>query len=77
MNISRRRGATSRWVPTPKKLTRKVLENSKRLKLICKSGSGVDNIDIAAATELGLLVTNAPVHVSSVAEFTISLMLAV
>lgn len=64
-------------VLTREKLTRKVLENSKRLKLICKSGSGVDNIDVAAASELGILVTNAPVHGASVAEHAIALMLAV
>jgi D-3-phosphoglycerate dehydrogenase len=63
-------------VLTREKLSRKVLENCKRLKVICKSGSGVDNIDVEAATELGILVTNAPVNISSVAEYTIGLILA-
>jgi len=58
------------------KLTKKVLENSKRLKIICKSGSGVDNIDIATATKQGILVTNAPMNSSAVAEHTIALILS-
>ena len=59
------------------KITRRVIENSKRLRAICKYGIGVDHIDVQAATEHGILVTNTPVHNLTVAEFTIALMLSV
>ena len=58
------------------KVTRKVVENS-RLKVIGRAGIGVDNIDVAAATERGILVMNAPSgNVVSTAELTIGLMFA-
>jgi D-3-phosphoglycerate dehydrogenase / 2-oxoglutarate reductase len=40
------------------KITPNVLENLKKLKVIIKSGVGVDNIDIPAATKNGVLVAN-------------------
>ncbi|HEY3423615.1 MAG TPA: hydroxyacid dehydrogenase [Negativicutes bacterium] len=58
------------------KLTKRVLESAGRLKVICKYGMGVDHIDVKTATDKGILVTNAPVHNLTVAEFTIALMLA-
>ncbi|HUV61693.1 MAG TPA: phosphoglycerate dehydrogenase [Thermoplasmata archaeon] len=58
------------------KATRKVIESS-RLKVIGRAGIGVDNIDIAAATERGILVMNAPSgNVVSTAELTIGLVFA-
>ncbi|MBP1932172.1 hydroxyacid dehydrogenase [Ammoniphilus resinae] len=59
------------------KITRKVIESSPRLRVICKYGIGVDNIDIQAASEHGVLVTNAPVHTKTVAEYAFSLILSV
>jgi D-3-phosphoglycerate dehydrogenase len=59
------------------KLTKRVLENANRLKVICKYGMGVDHIDVKAATDKGILVTNAPVHNQTVAEFTVASMLAI
>lgn len=43
------------------KVTRQVFEASKgRLKVVGRAGVGVDNVDLAAATEYGCLVVNAP-----------------
>jgi D-3-phosphoglycerate dehydrogenase len=41
-------------------LTRAVLQTADRLKVISKWGVGVDNIDLEAAAELGIRVTNTP-----------------
>ncbi len=58
------------------KVTRKIIEASK-LKVIGRAGVGVDNIDLQAATEKGILVMNAPSgNVISTAEHTIALILA-
>lgn len=38
----------------------KVLEKAKKLKVVCKFGVGVDNIDIKAATKRHIVVTNIP-----------------
>jgi len=60
------------------RITRAVMEACPNLKLIAKYGVGVENIDIRAATELGIPVTNAPgVNSNAVAEMTLGLMLAV
>lgn len=40
------------------KITKKVIARADRLKVISKHGVGVDNVDIAAATEAGIIVTN-------------------
>ena len=59
------------------KATRKVIEASS-LRLIGRAGIGVDNIDVAAATERGILVMNAPSgNVVSTAELTVGLIFAV
>lgn len=49
------------------------------LKIIAKHGSGVDNIDIPAATARGILVANTPggTNATAVAEGAVALMLAV
>ncbi|MGE4283162.1 MAG: hydroxyacid dehydrogenase [Clostridia bacterium] len=58
-------------------LSREVLEAGKKLKVISRYGVGVDNIDIRAAKELGIYVTNAPLgNVVSVAEQTIGFIIA-
>jgi D-3-phosphoglycerate dehydrogenase len=56
---------------------RPVLDTARRLKVIAKHGAGVDNIDIAAATALGIVVANVPGgNADAVAEGTVALMLA-
>ncbi|MED3661071.1 phosphoglycerate dehydrogenase [Ureibacillus sp. FSL K6-8385] len=57
------------------KVTREVIEAAKKLKLIGRAGVGVDNIDLQAATERGIIVVNAPDgNTNSAAEHTIAMM---
>jgi D-3-phosphoglycerate dehydrogenase / 2-oxoglutarate reductase len=59
------------------KITADVLENAKRTKMIGRAGVGVDNVDVKAATQKGIVVANAPGSNSlSVAEHAIGLLLA-
>ena len=59
------------------KVTREVIENAPKLKIIARAGVGVDNVDVEAATEKGIMVVNAPESTSiTVAEQTMGLMLA-
>ncbi len=58
-------------------ITRRVMEAGKKLKVISKRAIGVGDIDVSAATDLGILVTNTPLelHYLSVAEFTVGAIL--
>ena len=59
------------------KITREIIESAPKLKIISRTGAGVDNIDIAVATEKGILVCHAPgVNSISVAEHALALMMA-
>jgi len=59
------------------KVTKKVIENAKRLKIIGRAGVGLDNIDVKTAEERGIKVINSPESSSvSVAELTILFMLS-
>ena len=59
------------------RITRKVLESGYHLKVIAKHGVGVDNIDLQAAKELGIQVTNAPEsNANCVAEHTVAMIMA-
>ena len=56
---------------------RELLTAGKKLKVVGRAGVGLDNVDVKAATELGILVVNAPSgNVVSAAEHTIALLLA-
>ena len=58
------------------KFTRQVLEQCPRLRMISVVGTGVDNVDLKAAADLGITVTNTPgVTRNQVAEHAIALML--
>jgi D-3-phosphoglycerate dehydrogenase len=59
-------------------ITRRVMEAGKELKVVAKRAIGVGDIDTKAATDLGILITNAPLelHYLSVAEFTVGMLLA-
>ncbi|TSA49084.1 hydroxyacid dehydrogenase [archaeon] len=58
-------------------IPRAVLFASDRLKMVQKHGVGVDNIDLGAASERGIVVANAPnTNSEAVAELTIGLMLS-
>jgi D-3-phosphoglycerate dehydrogenase len=59
------------------KVSAKILERAKSLKVIGRAGIGVDNVDIPAATARGIIVMNTPFGNSiTTAEHAISLMLA-
>jgi D-3-phosphoglycerate dehydrogenase len=59
------------------KVTGKILEKAKSLKVIGRAGIGVDNVDIPAATAKGIIVMNTPFGNSiTTAEHAITLMLA-
>ncbi|OIQ11084.1 phosphoglycerate dehydrogenase [Neomoorella thermoacetica] len=57
-------------------VSRQVIEGSPGLKAISKYGVGVDNIDLQAARERGIIVTNTPgVNTEAVADLAVALML--
>ncbi|MBW8874870.1 MAG: phosphoglycerate dehydrogenase [Acidobacteria bacterium] len=57
--------------------TAELLKAGKRLKVVGRAGIGVDNVDVAAATELGILVVNAPTaNLMSATEHTFALLLS-
>jgi len=59
------------------KVTAKLLERARRLKVVGRAGIGVDNVDIPAATSRGVIVMNTPFGNSiTTAEHAITLMLA-
>ena len=59
------------------KVTKEVLSKAPKLKIIGRAGVGTDNVDLAAATEAGVLVMNTPGgNAVSVAEHTLALMLS-
>jgi D-3-phosphoglycerate dehydrogenase len=59
------------------KVDRGLLERAENLKVVGRAGIGLDNVDVDAATRLGVLVVNAPQsNVMSAAEHTIALLLA-
>jgi len=63
---------------TSSHINKKIIEASPKLRIISKTGVGVDNIDVSAATEKGILVCNVPgVNSVSVAEHAVALILAV
>ncbi|MEM0359561.1 MAG: hydroxyacid dehydrogenase [Candidatus Hadarchaeales archaeon] len=58
------------------KVTRKVIEAGKKLKIVARAGVGIDNIDVKAAEEKGVRVIYAPeASKTAVAELVIGLML--
>ena len=58
-------------------VTADLIERGSRLKVVGRAGTGVDNVDIDAATKRGILVVNAPESNSvAAAEHTVALMLA-
>jgi len=58
-------------------VTRQLMENSPRLMIVARHGVGYDNVDVKAAADLGIVVTNTPgVNSDAVAEFTYGLLLA-
>ncbi len=56
-------------------VTREIIEQAPNLKIIGRAGVGVDNIDLGAATEHGIIVVNAPDgNTNSAAEHTMAML---
>jgi D-3-phosphoglycerate dehydrogenase len=56
---------------------KEVLEAGKHLKVIARHGTGVDNIAVQDAEDMGIWVVNGPTaNVNSVAEYTLALLMA-
>jgi D-3-phosphoglycerate dehydrogenase len=59
------------------KVTRDMIEASPKLRVIARAGTGVDNVDVPAATSRGIVVMNAPgANSLSVAELAMGLILS-
>lgn len=57
-------------------ITRRVMESCPQLKAVAKYGVGLDNVDCAAAKELGIQVVNTPgANADSVADLTFGMMI--
>lgn len=58
-------------------VTAQVIHAAERLKVVGRTGVGVDNVDVKAATEKGILVMNTPdVNTVATAEHTLALLFA-
>ncbi len=59
------------------KISRKVIENAPKLRVVGRAGVGVDNVDVDAATQRGIVVMNTPSgNTISTAELTFSMLMA-
>ncbi len=59
------------------KATKEIIEKGDKLRIIGRAGIGVDNVDVAAATEKGIIVMNTPQgNALAAAEHSIALMFA-
>lgn len=60
------------------KVTAEVLAAAKNLRVVARAGVGVDNVDVDAATQHGIIVVNSPSgNIVAAAEHTIALLMAV
>jgi D-3-phosphoglycerate dehydrogenase / 2-oxoglutarate reductase len=59
------------------KVSRKIIENAPKLRVVGRAGVGVDNVDVDAATQRGIVVMNTPGgNTISTAELTFSMLMA-
>ena len=59
------------------KVDAEALAAAKNLKVVARAGVGLDNVDVAAATQQGVMVVNAPTsNIVSAAELAVALLLA-
>jgi D-3-phosphoglycerate dehydrogenase len=71
------RDADALVVRSATKVTAQLLAKAERLRVIGRAGTGVDNVDLSAATQKGVVVMNTPGgNAVSVAEHTLALLLA-
>jgi D-3-phosphoglycerate dehydrogenase / 2-oxoglutarate reductase len=70
-------GAAALIIRSATQVTRSVLEAGADLVVVGRAGIGLDNVDVEAATERGVMVVNAPQsNILSAAEHTMALLLA-
>jgi D-3-phosphoglycerate dehydrogenase / 2-oxoglutarate reductase len=70
-------GAAALIIRSATQVTRRVLEAGTDLVVVGRAGIGLDNVDVEAATQRGVMVVNAPQsNVLSAAEHTMALLLA-
>ena len=66
------------WFVGPEYVTRGIMEQVPSLKVVQRIGTGYDKVDVAAATDLGIVVSRTPgITSGAVAEHTFALMLAI
>lgn len=66
------------WIAGVDEITAKVICAANNLKVICRYGVGIDNVDLKEATKRGIVVTNTPdANSDAVADLAIGLILAV
>ena len=66
--------ATAVMLDTTIKFTPELMDMAPNLKVISRTGTGVDNVDVPAATERGILVLHTPdANTGTVAEHTVAL----
>ncbi len=71
------REAEALVVRSATRITREVIEAAPRLRVIGRAGIGVDNVDLDAATERGVVVMNTPLgNAMTTAELAIALLMA-
>jgi D-3-phosphoglycerate dehydrogenase len=69
--------ATAMLVRSETKVTRKVIEAASKLRVVGRAGVGVDNVDVEAATQRGVVVMNTPGgNTLSTAELSFAMILA-
>jgi D-3-phosphoglycerate dehydrogenase len=71
-------GAEALLVRSATRVDAEALGHAPRLKVVARAGVGLDNVDVPAATERGVMVINAPTsNIVSAAEHAVGLLLAV
>ncbi|MFY9809603.1 MAG: phosphoglycerate dehydrogenase [Pseudonocardiaceae bacterium] len=71
-------GAEALLVRSATRVDAEALGHAPELKVVARAGVGLDNVDVPAATERGVMVVNAPTsNIVSAAEHAIALLLAV
>jgi D-3-phosphoglycerate dehydrogenase len=72
------READALVVRSATKVTRRVLDAATRLRVVGRAGIGVDNVDLDAATERGVVVMNTPRgNITTTAELAVALLMAI
>lgn len=65
------------WLGVPS-ITREIMDRAPKLEIIARQGAGYNNVDVKAAEEKGIWVTNAPdATTNTVAEFALGGMIAI